>query len=186
MRFKKNVHDKLRIRRMKRFQPWDRCWLDRSDLQCSWLKHTKSFFKDLHCCAICGVTKLSKRNNKYRFVLNTFLGGVPPMQGCTPYGTRNTYIAKYTTNASGDKMILCNHCHSNRKYLAHAPYVVYQPPAYMKSIVTLNPQHVQLLSFMDIAMHMQSKDWGFSTGEIVSEGLLNSPLFGWVENSDAS
>ena len=171
---------------MKRFQPLDRCWLHRSDLQCYWLKQTKSFFKDLHCCAICGVTKLSNRNKKYRFLHNTYLDGVAPMQGCTPYGTTNTYIAKHTTNASGDKMILCNQCHSNRKNPPHAPYVVYQPPAYMKSIVTLNPLHVQLLSFMDIAMHMQSKDWGFSTGKIVSESLLNSPLFGWAENSDAS
>ena len=65
-------------------------------------------------------------------------------------------------------------------------YVVYQPPAYMKSIVTLNPLHVLLLSFMDIGVHMQSKDWEFSTCKIVSDNLLNSPLFGWAENSDAS
>ena len=33
---------------------------------------------------------------------------------------------------------------------------------------------------------MQSKDWRFSTGEIVSDSLLNNPLFGWAENSYAS
>jgi hypothetical protein len=96
---------------------------------------------------------------KYRFLHNTYLDGVEPMQGCTPYGTTNTYIAKHTTNASGDKMILCIQCRSNRNNSSHAPYVVYQPPAYMKSIVTLNPLHMQLLSFMDIGLHMQSKDW---------------------------
>ena len=74
----------------------------------------------------------------------------------------------------------------NKKDPPHAPYVVYQPPAYMKSIVTLNPLHVQLLSFMDIGVHMQSKDWGFSIGKIVFVSLLNRPLFGWAENSDAS
>ena len=185
MRFKKNVHEKLRIRRMKRFQPWDRCWLNSSDLQSSWLKQTKSFFKDLHCCAICGVTKLSNRNKKYRFLHNTYLDGVALMQGCAPYGTTNTCIAKHTTNASVDKMILCNQCHSNRRNPPYAPYVVYQPPAYMKSIVTLNPLHVQLLSFMDIGVHMQSKDWGFSTGKIVFNNFLNSLLFGWAENYDA-
>jgi hypothetical protein len=63
-------------------------------LQCSWLKQTKSIFKDLHCCAICGVTKLSNRNMKYHFLHNTYLDGVTPMQGCTPYSTTNTYIAK--------------------------------------------------------------------------------------------
>jgi hypothetical protein len=56
----------------------------------------------------------------------------------------------------------------------------------MKSIVTLNPLHEQLLSFMDIGLHMQSKDWGFSSGKIVSDSLLNSPLFGWTERSNAS
>ena len=171
---------------MKRFQPWDRCWLQRSDLQCSWLKQTKSIFKDLHCCAICGVTKLSYRNMKYRFLHNTYVDGVAPMQGCTPYGTTNTYIAKHTTNASGDKMIICIQCRSNRNNPSHAPYVVYQAPAYMKSIVTLNPLHVQLLSFMDIGLHMQSKDWGFNIGKIVSDSLLNSPLFGRIESSNAS
>ena len=83
-------------------------------------------------------------------------------------------------------MILCNQCYSNRKNPPHAPYVVYQSPAYMKSIVTLNPLHVQLLSFMDIGMHMHSKGWGFSTGKIISDSLLNAPLFGWAEHSDAS
>jgi hypothetical protein len=83
-------------------------------------------------------------------------------------------------------MILCIQCRSNRNNPSHAPYVVYQPPAYMKSIVTLNPLHVQLLSFMDIGLHMQSKDWGFSTGKIVSDSLLNSHLFGWTERSNAS
>jgi hypothetical protein len=83
-------------------------------------------------------------------------------------------------------MILCIQCRSNRNNPSHAPYVVYQPPAYMKFIVTLNPLHVQLLSFMDIGLHMQSKDWGFSTGKIVSDSLLNSPLFGWTKRSNAS
>jgi hypothetical protein len=57
---------------------------------------------------------------------------------------------------------------------------------YMKSIVTLNPRHVQLLSFMDIGLHMQSKDWRFNTDKIISDSLLNSPLFGWTERSNAS
>ena len=83
-------------------------------------------------------------------------------------------------------MILCNQCHSNRKNHHHAPYVEYQPPSYMKSIVMLNHLHVQLLSFMDIGVHIQSKDWGFNIGKIVSDSLLNTYLFGWTDNPDAS
>ena len=64
---------------MKQFQPWDQCWLHKNDLPFSWLKQTKSFFKDLHCCAICGVTKLSIRSKKYRFLHNTYLDGVAPI-----------------------------------------------------------------------------------------------------------
>ena len=46
------------------------------------------------------------------------------MQGCTPYGTTNTYIAKHTTNVSRDEMIFCNQCDSNRKNPPRALYVV--------------------------------------------------------------
>ena len=48
----------------------------------------------------------------------------------------------------------------------------------MKSIITTNPLHVQILYFLDIAMYIQSKDWGFSVGKIVDTGFLNNHLFG--------
>ena len=50
----------------------------------------------------------------------------------------------------------------------------------------LNSLHVQLLSFMDIGVHMQSKDWGFNTSKKISDSLLNSLLFGWAGNSNGS
>ena len=109
-----------------------------------------------------------------------------PTKGSTPYGAINAYLADYTTNASGHKMIICIQCHLNKNKPPNAPYVVYNSPTYMKSIITTNLLHVQMLSFLDIAMHIQSKDWGFSVGKIVDTNLLSNHLFGCDTTSYSS
>jgi hypothetical protein len=92
---------------MQRLQPWDRSWSHRSDMHDSWSKHTNSFFKHLHCCGICGVTKMGNRKQQYRLVHNSYNDPAMPTQGSTPYGATNVYLADFTTNVSGDKMIIC-------------------------------------------------------------------------------
>ena len=37
-RFKKEVHERIRIRRTQQFQPWDRSWSHISDMHDSWTK----------------------------------------------------------------------------------------------------------------------------------------------------
>jgi hypothetical protein len=56
---------------------------------------------------------------------------------------------------------------------------VYQSPSYFNSIASCHPLHVQLLSFMDIGIYIESQNWGISTGEITETSLLNSPLLYW-------
>lgn len=80
------------------------------------------------------------------------------------------------TNASSDKMILCTQCHSNKNKPPNAPHVVYNSPTSMRSIMVTNLLHVQLLIFLEIGVHIQSKDSGFSIGEIVGTSLMNNPL----------
>ena len=113
-----------------------------------------------------------------RLVHNSYNDAAMPTQGSTPYEATNRYLADFTTNALGDKMIICTQCHSNNNNPPNAPYVVYNSPTYMRSIITTNYLHVQMLSFLDIGTHMQSKDWGFSVGEIVDTSLLSNHLFG--------
>ena len=111
---KKEVHDWIRKRRMQRFQPWDWAWsYNLSDIHASSSKQTNSFFKGLHCCAICNVTKLGIRKQKYWFVDNSYIDATTPTQGCTPFGATNSYLANLTTNALGKKMVLCTQCHLN-------------------------------------------------------------------------
>jgi hypothetical protein len=45
--------------------------------------------------------------------------------------------------------------------------------------VSFHPLYVQLLSFLGIGMHIESQNWGFSTGEITETSLLNNPLLCW-------
>jgi hypothetical protein len=50
-------------------------------------------------------------------------------------------------------------CHSNLNKPQNVAYVIYyQPPSYMGTLVSTHPLHVQLLSFLDIGMHMQSRN----------------------------
>ena len=44
--------------------------------------------------------------------------------------------------------------------------------------------YVQLLSFLDIGLHIQSKNWLFSSGQILETSLLNSPLLTWDGTTD--
>jgi hypothetical protein len=64
-------------------------------------------------------------------------------------------------------MYLCNKCHSNKKKPWNATYVVYQAPPYMATLLFTHPLHVQLLSFFEIGLHMQSQNWGFATNQII-------------------
>ena len=50
MKLKKNVHEKLRIRRMKGFPSWDRCWLHR--MICNILGWNKLIFFSKTCIAM--------------------------------------------------------------------------------------------------------------------------------------
>ena len=67
----------------------------------------------------------------------------------------------------------------NKTKPTNAPYVVFYSSSYTKSIIFTNPLHVQLLSFLDISMHIQSRNWGFWTGQIFETNLLNNPLLRW-------
>jgi hypothetical protein len=115
-------------------------------------------FKHLYCCGIRGVTKMEHRKQQYRLVHNSYTDATMPIQGSTPYGAANAYPADFTTNASCDKMIICTQCHSNKNKPLNVPYVMYNSPTYMKSFITTNPLFVQIFSFFDIGMHIQSKD----------------------------
>ena len=107
MRFKKEVHERIRIRRTQRFQSWDRLWSHKSDMHDSWSKHTNVFFKHLYCCGICDVTKMENCKQQYRLVHNSYNNAIMPTQGSIPYGATNAYLADFTTNASSDKIIIC-------------------------------------------------------------------------------
>ena len=81
-------------------------------------------------------------------------------------------------------MHLCMKCYMNKTKPVNARYVIYQSPSYTKSIISTNPLHVQLLSFLDIGLHIQSKNWGFLIGQILETSLLNSYLLSWDGTTD--
>ena len=181
MRYIKDVYEQVRRRCCQRFQPYDWAWGSRNEVHDKWTKATSTFFKVFQCCAIYGVTKLLHRNKKYRSTPNPNIDDSETLiqPGCTLYGLGNVYLSQYTTNTKRNVMHLCMKCYMNQTKPVNAPYVVYHSPSYTKSIILTNPLHVQLLSFLDIGLHIQSRNWGFSTGQILETSLLNNPLLSW-------
>jgi hypothetical protein len=54
----------------------------------------------------------------------------------------------------------------------------------MKALLFEHPFYIQLLFFLNIGLHIQKWNWGFSIGEIIDSSLLNSPLLNWDGISD--
>ncbi len=49
----------------------------------------------------------------------------------------------------------------------------------MATLFSTHSLHVQLVSFLNIGMHMQSRNWGFTTRQIIKISFFNSPLLSW-------
>ena len=173
---------------LPKIQPYDWAWGSRNKVHDKWTKATSTFFKDFQCCAICGVTKLLHKNKKDRFIPNRNIDDFDTLiqPRCTPYGLANVHLSQYTSNAKENVMYLCMKCYMNKTKPVNAPYVKYQSPSYTKSIISTNPLHVHLLSFLDIGLHIQFRGWGFSIRQILERNLLNSLLLSWDGTTDKS
>jgi hypothetical protein len=154
--FRKHVVEAVQRRHQSCFQPYDRAWHGRHELYTKWIKQTSRLIKELVCCALCGVTKMHNKKQHYKIVPNTYMDAYNPKPGYTPYGTANALLVDHTTNSSGQKMNVRLKCKSNMNVPPNSKYVVYQSPSYFNSIVSSHPLHVQLLSFLDIGIHIES------------------------------
>jgi hypothetical protein len=96
-----------------------------------------------------------------------------------PYGIANCVMAKYTTNENGEYMYVCTKCDKQQYNFYNTSYIVLHFPNYMNSMLCLHPIYVQLLSLIDIGLHIQEKHFGFSIGQISEKSLLTTPLLNW-------
>jgi hypothetical protein len=91
----------------------------------------------------------------------------------------NCLLTNYTTTINGQEMYLCLNCIVEFQVSTYAKYVVFQSPIYMNARLSKHPSSIQSLSFLNIGLHIQNWNWGFSLGEIMNISLLNSPLLSW-------
>jgi len=104
---------------------------------------------------------------------------ISPLMGCMPYGIANCVMAKYTTNENGEYMYVCTKCDKQQYKFYNTSYIVLHFPNYMNLMLCLHPIYVQLLSLIDIGLHIQEKHFGFSIVQINEKSLLNTPLLNW-------
>jgi hypothetical protein len=50
----------------------------------------------------------------------------------------------------------------------------------MKAFLLEHPFYIQLLSFLNIVLHIYNLNWDLNVGETTDTNLLNSPLLSWA------
>jgi hypothetical protein len=82
----------------------------------------------------------------------------PNEKNDSPYGVANLKMTPYTISNNVDMVDLCINCHANKKLNQNTSYIVYQSPLYMVALLSTQSFHIQLFSFRDIRMHMESNN----------------------------
>jgi len=124
--------------------------------------------------------KLTNKIKHYKTLFNKYKDVHNQHNTYTPYVIANVVMANHTTFDDEKFMHICIKCYSNLNKPQNVAYIIYyQPPSYIKTLLSTYPLHGQLLSFLDIGMHMQSRNWRFTTRQIIETRLLNSPLLSW-------
>jgi len=88
-------------------------------------------------------------------------------------------LSDYTTTLNGKEIYICSKCHIERDVPTYVKYVIFQSPTYMKAIFVSTSILCTIMFFFNIGLHIQKKNWGFNTCEIIDPSLLNSPLLSW-------
>ncbi len=159
------------------FQPYDQTWhlINKSNQR--WTIETSSFFITYN---VVQFVKLTNKRKHYKTLLNKYIDVHNQHNTYPPYAIVNVIMANHTTFDDEKLMHICVKCHSNLNKPQNVAYIIYyQPPSYMGTLLSTHPLHVQILSFIVIGMHMQSRNWGFTTRQIMETSLLNSPLLSW-------
>jgi hypothetical protein len=104
---------------------------------------------------------------------------ISPIVGYTSYRIANCIMAKYTTNENGTLMFICKKCDKYKYGAYRTSYIVLHSPNYMNLMLSIHLIYIQLLSMVDIGLHIEEKHWGFSVGQITKKSFLYSPLLSW-------
>ncbi len=77
-------------------------------------------------------------------------------------------------------MFLCLKCNIEYDAPTRGKHFVFQSQMHMKAFLSEHPFYIQLLSSLNIVLHIYNLNWGFNVGVIINTSLLNSILLSWV------
>jgi len=63
-------------------------------------------------------------------------------------------------------MFICKKCDKNKYSAYKTSYIVFHSPNYMNLMLSIHLIYIQLLSLVDIGLHIEAKPQGFSVGQI--------------------
>jgi hypothetical protein len=118
----------------------------------------KKILHKIQCCVICGIVKLTNKRKYYKTLVNKYKDVHIQHNTYTSYAIANMIMANYTTSDDKKFIHIWIKCHSNLSKPQNVTYVVHQPSSYMATLLFTHSLHVQLLSFLNIGMHMQSRN----------------------------
>lgn len=136
-----------------------------------WTSFLDCKLKTFRCCAYCGASYFENFGKVSKSSL--FLVDAPAAY--SPYALANVFIADHV--GQGDKWWVCHLC---RKYPSkNVQFSVFMSPSYMVALFSVNVLHIQMLSIVDVNVHLLSRWNGFAHGVLENTSLLDNPLITW-------
>jgi hypothetical protein len=107
------------------------------------------------CCAICGLIELNHQCEHFK-KLNSMCNNLNINEfGFTFYDNTNCLLFNYMTTSNGKEIKMCLKCYIERDASTYVKYVVFQSPTFMRALLSKYPFYIQLLSFLNIGLHIQ-------------------------------
>jgi hypothetical protein len=154
----------LAMRRSER-EIYCRDWSSAPQLLQQWQATCGLAFLALTVCALCGCAALAGLDLK--------LETVPPQGDLPPYALANALMEVRTRDPSG-RWYACSSC--KKKPSAWTRYLVMHSPANCRSLLSMHPLKLQLLSLVDVSIEMVKKIRGFAHGILEESSILDGPL----------
>jgi hypothetical protein len=83
---------------MQHYQPYAHIW---NELYDKWISYLTNVFRNMICCAICGLTQLNHQCQHFKKLFCMYNNLNTNEFGCTPYDIVNYLSSDYTTTSNG-------------------------------------------------------------------------------------
>ena len=153
--------------RLVRHSHWT---IDASNTNQRWMALTALFIGSLVCCAFCGFTAMGGTRMAGNFQTHQPVGPFPPA------ALQQMHLINHMRTVAG-LWQGCPHCSANPEHRhERVAHLQAHGGLYIRAVLNLNPATMQLLSLVDVKVHIQRSFISFWEGSVERTSLLEGPL----------